>query len=283
MKAITILKKAFRDPITHFVLIGLALVAINHIWSNYQGEQGRTITVSAAEMDRLSALWANTAGRLPTGEDRQQIIDQYVQQQVLVREAERLGLGDEDTIIQRRLAQKMDFLVSGESKAANPSDAELKTWFEQNRDKFAAPERRSFVHIYLSPEKHGGAIEAVAASALNAAKSGTDWKSLGDPFIQKRSYAALPESEVTRLFGPDFASAIFKLEAGQWSPPIGSAFGLHLVRIETIDDAAEANFEPIKAEVAAAWQEDQSSKAKQAALQELVSGYDVVIEGGKGE
>lgn len=270
--------KIFRDPIVHFVLIGLALVAINHAWSNYQGEQGRTITVSAAELDRLSALWANTAGRLPTGEDKQQIIDQYVQQEVLVREAERLGLGDEDTIIQRRLAQKMDFLVSGESKAADPTDAELKAWFEQNSYKFAAPERRSFVHIYLSPEKHGGTIETVAASALNAAQSGTDWKSLGDPFIQKRSYAALPESEVTRLFGPDFASAIFKLDAGQWSAPIGSAFGLHLVRIETIDGAAEARFEPIKAEVAAAWQEDRSSKAKQVALEELVSGYDVVIE-----
>lgn len=275
----SILKTALRDPITHFVLIGLALVATNHFWANYQGEQGRTITVSAAEIDRLSALWANTAGRLPTGEDKQQIIDQFVQQEVLVREAERLGLGDEDTIIQRRLAQKMDFLVSGESKAENPTDAELQAWFEQNRDQFAAPELRSFVHIYLSPEKHGGAIETVAVSALRALQSGSDWKSLGDPFIQKRSYAALPESEVTRLFGPDFARAIFKLDAGQWSAPIGSAFGLHLVRIETVDSAAEANFEPIKAEIAAAWQEDQSAKAKQAALQKLVGGYNVVIEG----
>lgn len=270
--------KIFRDPITHFVLIGLALVAINHVWNSYQGEQGRTITVSTAEIDRLSVLWANTAGRLPTGEDKQQIIDQYVQQEALVREAERLGLGDDDTIIKRRLAQKMDFLVSGESKAVTPSEADLKIWFEQNRDKFAAPERRSFVHIYLSPEKHGGSIETVAASTLRAAKSGTDWKGLGDPFIQKRSYAAIPESEVTRLFGPDFASAMFKLTAGEWSPPIGSAFGLHLVRIETIDSAAEASFEPIKAEVAAAWQEDQTSKAKQAALEKLVRGYDVVIE-----
>lgn len=271
--------KIFRDPIAHFVLIGLALVAINHFWNGYQGEQGRTITVSAAEIDRLSALWANTAGRLPTGEDKQQIIDQYVQQEVLVREAERLGLGDDDTIIKRRLAQKMDFLVSGESKADNPSDAELESWFDANRDKFAAPERRSFIHIYLSPEKHGGAIERVAANILQNLQSGADWKSLGDPFIQKRSYAAIPQSEVTRLFGPDFASAIFKLQSGQWSPAVGSAFGLHLVRIEAIDDAAEANFEPIKTEVAAAWQENRSAKAKQAALQELVSGYDVVIEG----
>ncbi|WP_108811758.1 peptidyl-prolyl cis-trans isomerase [Sphingorhabdus sp. Alg231-15] len=275
----TMLKKALRDPINHFILIGLILVFINHHWSSYQGEQGRTITLSTAELDRLSALWANTAGRLPTGEDKQQIIDQFVQQEVLVREAERLGLGDDDTIIKRRLAQKMDFLVSGESKATNPTDAELKQWFEANRDKFAAPERRSFVHIYLSPEKHGVAIDRIADDNLLNVQSGADWKGLGDPFIQKRSYAAIPESEVTRLFGSEFASAIFKLKSGSWSSPIGSAFGLHLVRIETIDGAAEASFEPIKAEVTEAWQENQSAKAKQAALRKLVRDYDVVIEG----
>ncbi|MEP0730676.1 MAG: hypothetical protein ABJC40_13670, partial [Parasphingorhabdus sp.] len=91
--------KIFRDPITHFVLIGLALVAINHFWTAWQGELGRTIVVSTAEIDRLETIWAGTAGRRPTGEDRKQIIEQYVQEEALVREAERLGLGNDDTII----------------------------------------------------------------------------------------------------------------------------------------------------------------------------------------
>nr|WP_254305801.1 SurA N-terminal domain-containing protein [Sphingopyxis sp. BSNA05] len=144
--------KIFRDPITHFVLIGLALVAINHFWTVWQGEQGRTIVVSAAEIDRLEKIWAGTAGRLPTGEDRQQIIDQYVQEEVLVREAGRLGLGEGDTIIRRRLAQKMDFLVGDAAAADDPTDAELERWFNDHRDRFSAPEMRSFTHVYFSPE-----------------------------------------------------------------------------------------------------------------------------------
>jgi len=270
--------KIFRDPITHFVLIGLLLVGLNHLWSRWQGEQGRTIVVSAAEIERLEKIWAGTAGRLPTGDDRQQIIDQYVQEEALVREAKRLGLGDGDTIIRRRLAQKMDFLVSDEAAADDPSDAELERWFEDHRGQFAAPEMRSFSHVYFSPEKHGSRIEAEAQTALAKLRSGADWKSLGDPFIQKRSYAAVPEREVTRLFGPEFAADIFKLGAGAWSEPVGSAFGLHLVRIEAIDKAAQARFAPIRAEVLAAWQDDQRTDAKRAALDKLIGKYEVVVE-----
>tara|TARA_R110000824_G_scaffold3839_7_gene18363 strand:+ start:7373 stop:8197 length:825 start_codon:yes stop_codon:yes gene_type:complete len=270
--------RIFRDPITHFVLIGLALVAINHFWNSWQGEQGRTIVVSAAEIDRLEKIWAGTAGRLPTGEDRQQIIDQYVQEEALVREAERLGLGDGDTIIRRRLAQKMDFLVSDDAKADDPTDAELERWFNNHRERFAAPELRSFTHVYFSPEKHGSRIEAAAETALARLRSGAEWKSLGDPFIQKRSYAAVPEREVARLFGPEFAAAIYKLGTGKWSEPVGSAFGLHLVRIEAIDSAAQAEFEPIRAEVLTAWQDEQRGNAKRAALDELIGNYEVVVE-----
>lgn len=270
--------KIFRDPITHFVLIGLALVAMNHFWNAWQGEQGRTIVVSAAEIDRLGKIWAGTAGRLPTGEDRQQIIDQYVQEEMLVREAERLGLGDGDTIIRRRLAQKRDFLVSDDAKPDDPTDAELERWFKDHRERFAAPEMRSFTHVYFSPEKHGSRIKAAAETARARLQSGAEWKSLGDPFIQKRSYAAVPEREVARLFGPEFAADIFKLGAGQWSEPIGSAFGLHLVRIEAIDRAAQARFAPIRAAVLAAWQDEQRSDAKRAAVDALIGKYKVVVE-----
>lgn len=270
--------KIFRDPITHFVLIGLALVAINHFWTGWQGEQGWTIVVSAAEIDRLEQIWAGTAGRLPTGEDRQQIIDQYVQEEALVREAGRLGLGEGDTIIRRRLAQKMDFLVGDDARADDPSEAELEDWFNEHRDRFAAPEMRSFTHVYFSPEKHGSRIESVADAARMRLQSGADWKALGDPFIQKRSYAAVPEREVARLFGPEFAADIFKLETKTWSEPVGSAFGLHLVRIEAIDSAAQARFEPIRAEVLSAWQDEQRSEAKRAALEELIGQYEVVVE-----
>lgn len=269
--------KIFRDPIAHFILIGLMLIAINHFWTTWQGEKGRTIEVSSEEVARLEKLWANTAGRLPTGEDRQMIIDQFVQDEVLMREAKRLGLDDNDIIIHRRLAQKMDFLIA-DNPIDDPTDAELKLWFDENRDQFAASERRSFRHVYFSPERHGDRIENVARTALDQMKAGADWKAMGDPFIQKRSYAAVPQSEVTRLFGPEFAESIFRLPANIWSAPLGSAYGLHLVRIETVDSAADAELKPIKLQVTDAWREQKAAIAKQEAVQKLVSGYTVIVE-----
>ncbi|NRD89805.1 hypothetical protein C8024_10585 [Sphingopyxis sp. BSNA05] len=80
------------------------------------------------------------------------------------------------------------------------------------------------------------------------------------------------------MFGPEFAAAIFKLDAETWSAPVGSAFGLHLVRIEAIDNSAQARFEPIRAEVLAAWQDEQRSDAKRDALDNLIGKYEVVVE-----
>ncbi len=172
----------------------------------------------------------------------------------------------------------MDFLISDEAPADDPTDAELERWFDDHRERFAAPEMRSFTHVYFSPERHGSQIENAARRALGQLRSGADWKALGDPFIQKRSYAAVPEREVARLFGPEFALAIFKLGASSWSEPVGSAFGLHLVRIEAIDSAAQARFKAIRPEVLAAWQEQQRADAKRAAVDALIGHYKVVVE-----
>jgi hypothetical protein len=133
--------------------------------------------------------------------------------------------------------------------------------------------------VYFSPERHGKNIEVLAKAALEKLRSGANWRSMGDPFIQKRTYVTLPESEVNRLFGSEFARALFTLKPGVWNNPIGSAFGLHLVKIEAIDAAAAANFEPIKAQVLDAWREQRAAQAKQAEINKLVSKYKVIVEG----
>lgn len=272
------MKRYLREPIVHFIVLGALLVFIHNLWSDWQGVQRRTINVSASEIERLSKAWSSTSGRVPSEKDIDYIIDQYVKEEVLVREAERLGLGEGDVIMRRRLAQKMDFLISAESEAEDASASELRQFYDENKTQFASNERRSFNHVYLSPEKYGDGIERQAQLVLEQLKKGIDWKGLGDPFIQKRSYAVIPQAEVGRLFGPDFASAIFKLKQGQWSGPIGSAFGLHLVKIETVDDALQADFEAVKPQVRDAWRAQQQLKFKAQKVDDLVSDYRIIVE-----
>lgn len=272
------MKRFLREPIVHFILLGALLVFIHNLWSDWQGVQGRTIIVSASEIERLSKAWSSTSGREPSDKDRDYIIDQYVKEEVLVREAQRLGLDVDDVIMRRRMAQKMDFLISAQSDAIEATERELRDYYTENKAEFASNERRSFNHIYLSPEKYGDGIEAKASEVLAQLKSGADWKGLGDPFIQKRSYAVIPQAEVSRLFGPDFATDIFALKQGQWSGPIGSAFGLHLVKIETVDDALQADFEAVKPQVSEAWRAQQQLQLKAQKVDDLVSDYRIIVE-----
>ncbi len=272
------MKKLFNEPIFHFLLLGGLLVIIHNLWGSYQGELGRTIIVSSAELDRLSKAWSSTSGREPSAKDRDYIIDQYVKEEVLVREAQRLGLEDEDVIIRRRMAQKMDFIISADAQVENPSDDILRAYHADNKDKFTSNERRSFNHVYLSPERHGDGLERKAQEVLAALKSGVEWQGLGDPFIQKRSYAVVPKVEVSRLFGPEFSTAIFALESGQWSAPIGSAFGLHIVRIEGVDTPVQADFKAVRPQVLEAWTADQQLSRKAEKVNELRSSYRIIVE-----
>ncbi|GAB5488825.1 MAG: peptidylprolyl isomerase [Parasphingorhabdus sp.] len=271
------MKKLLREPLVHFLAVGFLVFFANYFWTGGQSVDDQTIAVSDSVLARLDDSWIRTTGRKPSAEDRNGLIAQYVQEEALAREAQRLGLAEGDEIIKRRLAQKMRFMVDREEAVDEPSDSELETWFAENRDKFNIAERRSFNHVYFSPEQHGDGLEGKASAALLELQSGTNWQSLGDPFMQKRTYVTVPQGEVTRAFGPDFAQAIFALPKGQWSKPIGSAFGLHLVRIEAVDQAAQADFSANRSRIRDAYMETMAETERQEEIERIVGRYDVVV------
>ncbi|VAW04086.1 hypothetical protein MNBD_ALPHA04-386 [hydrothermal vent metagenome] len=271
------MKQLFREPLIHFLALGLLIFLANFFWTGGQSGDERTIIVSQSVLTRLDETWLRATGSAPSQEDREGLIAQYVQDEALSREAQRLGLAEGDEIIKRRLAQKMRFVAGGGEAEGDPSDRELKSWFSDNRDRFNISERRSFNHVYFSPERHGDALERAANAAAEKLNNGADWKSLGDPFMQKRTYVALPEGEVKRAFGPDFAKAVFALPKGQWSKPIGSAFGLHLVRIEAVDQAAKADFAANRERIRAAFIEAKSQASQQKEIDRIITNYRVIV------
>ncbi|MEP2987692.1 MAG: peptidylprolyl isomerase [Parasphingorhabdus sp.] len=271
------MKKLLREPLVHFLVVGFLVFFANYFWTGGQNADDQTIAVSDSVLARLDDSWIRTTGRKPSAEDRDGLIAQYVQEEALAREAQRLGLAEGDEIIKRRLAQKMRFMVDRVEAVDDPSDSELETWFTANRDKFNIAERRSFNHVYFSPEQHGDALEGKASAALAELQSGANWQSLGDPFMQKRTYVTVPQGEVTRAFGPDFAQSIFALPKGQWSKPIGSAFGLHLVRIEAVDQAAQADFSANRERIRGAYMEAMAETERQEEIERIVGRYEVVV------
>jgi len=280
--------KLSREPLVHFILLGALLFAGHLLWQRHVTKADHTIIVTAEEMERQALIFAGENRRQPTDEDLKALLFAHVEEQALMREAERIGLGEDDTIIRRRLAQKMRFIIEDVEAPALPAEAELKSWFEANMDKFVSAETRSFSHVYLSPEEHGDNLNAAAQNILSKLENeNEDWNALGDPFMLKRGFKSLNALELSRLFGPTFSKGLFELEGNKWQGPIESAFGLHLIRIDNIADKITPSFEDVRDDVETAWQEDARRSANQAALKELIQKYKVDVqdatEGNAGE
>ena len=271
--------KLHREPLVHFIILGALLFAGHMLWQRHVTKADYTITVTAAELERQALIFAGENRRQPTDEDLKALLFSHVEEQVLMREAQRLGQGEDDTIIRRRLAQKMRFIIEDVDAPALPDEATLKTWFDDNLDKFIAPEQRSFSHIYLSPETHGDGIETEAANLLSGLTSPTqDWNALGDSFMMKRQFKDLSRLEITRLFGADFAKGIFGLSGDAWQGPIESAFGLHLIRIDNVTPKSIPTLKDVRADVEAAWRNEAQRRANQNNLRTLIQKYKVDVE-----
>jgi len=128
------------------------------------------------------------------------------------------------------------------------------------------------------PEVHGDKLELEAQTLIQKTQT-TDWKSLGEPFIMKRKFGPLSLTEVSRLFGPEFANSIFQASGQNWQGPVESAFGLHLIRIDSISYRVIPKFEDIKEDVKILWQEEALRSANQKRLKTLIDKYTIDIEG----
>ena len=210
------------------------------------------------------------------------MIADFVRDQALAQEARRLGLDIGDTVVERRLAQKMTFLASDLTPLERPSDTELEDWYTHHSDRFKSPQTVSFDHIFFSKDKRRDGTDAAARNELAALNKGGDanWKQRGDPFMLARSYGELPKREIARLFGTEFANAIAAQAASAtWTGPVTSAFGDHVVRVSKNQPAELPPLDAIRKAVEADWMDHHRRSQNAAAIKDIVSRYRVVIEG----
>ena len=218
-------------------------------------------------------------GREPTPQELDKLVDADVKEEILYREGLALGLDRDDEIVRRRMAQKMQFLAEDVAAAHQPTDAELKAWFDQNAKLFEEPARVSFRHLYFSPDRRAANAEADAGKALTEVKGEPqDVKFAGaDPFMFQDFYRDKTAEYLDKEFGPLFTAAVEKLPAGSWQGPIQSGFGWHLVFVDTVIPARTPAFEEIEPDVKQAWLSDQKEKAVKRAYEDMRAKYTVLM------
>lgn len=272
------MKNLLREPFVHFVILGGLLFAGHSSWQKHVAKSDRTILVSPAEMERQAQIFASENKRPPSDADLEGLLFAYIEEQALMREAKHLGLDEDDTIIRRRLAQKMRFMIDDISDIELPPRADLKAWFNANTDRFMRPETRSFEHVYLSPKGRSNTVVSEADTLLSQLDSTEDWQSESDPFMTGLSFTNLAQPAVQRDFGTAFAENLFALpDTPDWQGPINSAFGVHLVRLTHIKPESLPEFGVIQAEVEAVWLEEAKRAQNTEALKKLIEKYRVEV------
>ena len=282
-RSLSTVKRWFREPLLHFLLIGVLLFGI-YAYTNrgrIRIESPRQIVLSLDELRPMTAYFESQWNRPPTSQEFQAMVEDKIKEEVLYREGLAMGLDKDDTIVKRRMAQKMQFLAEDVAAAHEPSAAELKAWFEKNTDKFALPSRCSFRHVYFSPDKRGTNAHDDATKALaRIAGQPEDSPLIGsaaDRFMFQDYYGDRTPSAIAKEFGPQFAVALEKVKPGSWQGPIESGYGWHLVFVDTVIPGRVPAFEEVESEVKTAWLGEQKAQAWQKAYQAMRAKYTVLL------
>ena len=256
-----------RDPLFAFLAVGLVLFVVTD-WLSEE-DIPYTIDVSEQELKRLNDQWSMQMRRPPTQEELSGLVEQYVKEEIYYREARRLGLDQNDTIIRRRLVQKLTFLTEDIATAAEPTEVELRTFYNENIDRYRLPQRISFKHRYFSSDRREQARDDATQAVGNLSVQ-------GDPFMLQREYALRSAREVRDLFGRDFADALMNLEpSSDWQGPIQSAYGWHPVLVtQKVADMVEP-FEQVIERVRLDSQQAARDDANEAYYADLKARYDV--------
>ncbi|MGR9071451.1 MAG: peptidylprolyl isomerase [Gammaproteobacteria bacterium] len=260
-----------QEPLLHFLMAG-GLLFVAYGWLNPgKTDDARVVRITAAEINWLTETWSRQWQRPPDEEEFENLVNDYLKEVLLAREAHELGLDENDTVVRRRLAQKMEFLVQDTAALADPDEKELREFYHATRAQYRIPTRISLTQIYFR-------TEASARQGLKdlATQNPDD---LGDPSLLERSYAELNAEAAADIFGRGFADNVFSLDIGKWRGPVESGYGFHLVRIEKRQAARQRPFEKVRTQVLAEWQRSRQARAAERYFAELLTKYEVVVEG----
>ena len=272
------MKKWYKEPLLHFLVIGVVIFAVFSIANKEEAAVGgNKIVVSSAETERLSDAWSKRMNRPPTEIELQGLIEAFIKEEVYYREALALGLDQDDTIIRRRLMQKMEFLSNDLAELDQPDESALNKYFLENQEKYRLPAQISFTHIYFSIDKRGA--RALADSKLVLAELNVPRApERGDSFMMEYDFVKETPSEVARSFGSGFAEQLFTLETNTWQGPVASGYGFHLVRISEKIDARMPELASVIDKVRTDFMFEQRQKINKEIYEKFKARYEIVIE-----
>jgi PPIC-type PPIASE domain len=262
--------RLLREPLLHFLLIGLAVFgAYRFAGPREAATDRRVIDVTAAQEERLAGQFESVWRRPPTRAELGGLVEDHVREEVYYREALALGLDRDDTVIRRRLRQKMEFLGDAGVGGLVPEEAELRAYLEAHADRFAMPAKVTFRQVLLDGEDPQDVLARLA--------EGVDPAEVGGGTLLPPVMEASAQAAVDGTFGAGFFETVAALPPGAWSGPVRSSFGAHLVELLTLEPATAPQFEVVRTAVEEDWRRAKADELREAQYRGLRAQYEVVL------
>lgn len=258
----------------HFALLGAALFALYAAVSGSHSAASDEIVVTRGQVASLSAGFERSWNRAPTDKELAALVDAWVRDEVLYREGVALGLDRDDVVVRKRVAQKLEVLTEGAADAAPPSDSELERWLAEHAASYTLPAVVSFEQVYFDPKRRGRSLERDVERARRSARPAE----LGDATLLPPRLEGASPREVESRFGQELARAVESLPVGEWSGPVTSSYGAHLVRVTARTEARTPALAEVRDDVARDWQDARARAAQDALYERLRAKYRVTVE-----
>ena len=289
----TLFGRLMREPLLHFLAAGALLYGAYALYAGDQDPRSldeRTIVADREALVTFLQFRASTFAPEEfeaqydalSPEQRDALAEAYIREEAMVREAKALGLDSTDYVIRQRLAQKILFLVDGaEDAGAVPTDAELGSFYEANREDYARPPELTFTHVFVDDERGRPDGEAAARqllARLNGDGAGfNDAPGYGDRFPFLQNYVGRGLDFVANQFGRDFAARLVDLAPGdEWQGPVRSGYGWHIVLLAGRKDGGVPPLEEIRDQLTSDLMAERLAARREVALGELLDQYRIL-------
>lgn len=274
------MKAIFREPLLVFLLLGGGIFVLFQQVSNDALPDNTEIVVTKEQIQTLRLGFEKVWQRSPGAGELSALIQSYIQEEVLYREALVLGLDKNDGVVRRRLSQKMQFLSEDLADLEQADDSTLQSYLDDHVDQYMQPARFSFRQIYFNVSKRGQqATQSETESLLIKLKKGeVDGKASGDSIMISHQFDLMRETEVARILGAQFMQALRETPTGSWQGPIESGFGQHLVFIDEFVESKASRLNDVRQQVVRDWSAEKRKETNQAIYETLRQRYQIVVE-----
>ena len=259
------MRRVLKDPLAIFLAVAALLFGV--YWA--LGRQGNSIAVSAATQASLAENYQLMTGRAPDAAARKKLVDDYVTDEILFREAVTRGMHLTDRTTRARLVDRLRFLIAGAPGA--PSEADLLDFYSEHGELYRAEPQISLSHVFFTrmPE----APDAILASLNRGDRID------GDDFWMGRNFPDYGESMLRGMFGQPLVAAARTATPGRWIGPLPSPRGVHFIKVTARKLPRLMRYTDVRDQVRQDMMAAETAGAVDAAVRKMEAKYAVDIEG----